>query len=263
MIEVSERMKAFERRDLIINELYRQKKVHVAQLAQKFNVSEETIRRDLDKLDKEGLAKKNYGGAILNAHTNEDPPYVSRHQVNIEAKHTIADHVLQLINDGDSLVTDTSSTVFEALRRIIEEKNNLTIITNSLVVLSEFQHSGQKLISTGGILGPETSSFVGHTASQTIQKYNVDVAIFSCKALSMTGGLSDSNEEESELKILMQQQANKVILLADHSKFDRTAFIKLFSFDRVDYIVTDEKPSEEWIEFLNNYHISLIYAPAE
>lgn len=163
MIEVSERMKAFERRDLIINELYRQKKVHVAQLAQKFNVSEETIRRDLDKLDKEGLAKKNYGGAILNAHTNEDPPYVSRHQVNIEAKRTIADHVLQLINDGDSLVTDTSSTVFEALRRIIEEKNNLTIITNSLVVLSEFQHSGQKLISTGGILGPETSSFVGHT----------------------------------------------------------------------------------------------------
>lgn len=79
----------------------------------------------------------------------------------------------------------------------------------------------------------------------------------------MTGGLSDSNEEESELKILMQQQANKVILLADHSKFDRTAFIKLFSFDRVDYIVTDEKPSEEWIKFLNNYHISLIYAPAE
>jgi DeoR/GlpR family transcriptional regulator of sugar metabolism len=79
----------------------------------------------------------------------------------------------------------------------------------------------------------------------------------------MTGGLSDSNEEESELKILMQQQANKVVLLADHSKFDRTAFIKLFSFDRVDYIVTDEKPSEEWIEFLNHYHVSLIYAPAE
>lgn len=160
-------------------------------------------------------------------------------------------------------MTDTSSTVFEALRRIIEEKNNLTIITNSLVVLSEFQHSGQKLISTGGILGPETSSFVGNTASQTIRKYNVDVAIFSCKALSMTGGLSDSNEEESELKVLMQQQANKVVLLVDHSKFDRTAFIKLFSFDRVDYIVTDQKPSEEWTDFLNNYHVSLIYAPAE
>ncbi|MCL6605168.1 MAG: DeoR/GlpR family DNA-binding transcription regulator [Paenibacillus sp.] len=253
-------MKAFERRDLVINELYRHKKVHVADLAQKFNVSEETIRRDLDKLDKEGLAKKNYGGAILNAHTNEDPSYASRHQINIEAKRNIANNVLGLINDGDSLMTDTSTTAFEALRVIFEKKHNLTVITNSLVVLSEFQHSGQKLISTGGTLGPETSSFVGPTASHTIQKYNVDVTIFSCKALSMTGGLSDSNEAESELKILMQQQANKVVLLVDHSKFDRIAFIKLFSFDKVDYIVTDQKPSDEWIDFLNKAQISLIYS---
>ncbi|ASA19928.1 DeoR/GlpR family DNA-binding transcription regulator [Paenibacillus donghaensis] len=256
-------MKAFERRDLIINELYRHKKVHVADLAQKFNVSEETIRRDLDKLDKEGLAKKNYGGAILNAQTNEDPSYSSRHQVNIQAKRSIASLVLELINDGDSLMTDTSSTAFEALRTIIEHRSKLTVITNSLVVLSEFQHAGQTLISTGGILGPETSSFVGRNASQTIQKYHVDVAIFSCKALSMNAGLCDSNEGESELKVLMQQQANKVILLVDHSKFDRIAFIKLFSFDKVDYIVTDQKPSEEWIEFLGNYQVSLIYPAAE
>ncbi|MFF2908987.1 DeoR/GlpR family DNA-binding transcription regulator [Paenibacillus sp. NPDC057934] len=260
---MSERMKAFERRDLIITELYRNRKVHVADLAQKFQVSEETIRRDLDKLDRDGLAKKNYGGAILNAHTNEDPSYASRHQVNIEAKRLIANNVLDLINDGDSLMTDTSSTAFEALRRIIEVKSNLTIITNSLVVLSEFQHSGQKLISTGGTLGPETSSFVGPNASHTIQKYNVDVAIFSCKALSMTGGVSDSNEAESELKVLMQQQANKVVLLVDHAKFDRIAFIKLLSFDKIDYIVTDQKPSEEWVEFLKKHQVSLIYSNEE
>ncbi|MEK3878844.1 DeoR/GlpR family DNA-binding transcription regulator [Paenibacillus sp. FSL H8-0122] len=255
-------MKAFERRDLVINELYRHKKVHVADLAQKFGVSEETIRRDLDRLDKEGIAKKNYGGAILNVHTNEDPSYSHRHQVNIEAKRMIAARLLELINDGDSVMTDTSTTAFEGLRRIVEDKKNLTIITNSLAVLSEFQHSGQKLISTGGLLGPETSSFVGPTASQTILKYNVDVAIFSCKALSMNGGLCDSNEAETELKVLMQQQASKVVLLADHSKFDRIAFIRLFSFDKVDYIVTDQRPSEEWIEFLAKYQVSLLY-PAD
>lgn len=114
----------------------------------------------------------------------------------------------------------------------------------------------------GGLLGPETSSFVGPTASQTILKYNVDVAVFSCKALSMTGGLCDSNEAETELKVLMQQQASKVVLLADHSKFDRIAFIRLFSFDKVDYIVTDQRPSEEWIEFLAKYQVSLLY-PAD
>lgn len=254
-------MKAFERRELIINMLYRHKKVYVADLAQQFEVSEETIRRDLEKLDQEGIVKKSYGGAVLNIHTNEDPSYSHRHSVNIEEKRMIAANVLDLINDGDSLMTDTSSTAFEALKRIIEAKANLTIITNSLVVLSEFQHSGQKLICTGGVLGSETNSFVGPNAAHTIQKYNVDVALFSCKAISMTGEISDSNEEESELKVLMQQQANKVILLVDHTKFDRIAFVKLFSFRKVDYIVTDTKPSDEWISFLRRHQVSLIYSP--
>lgn len=256
-------MRAFERREYIINKLHRYKKVHVADLAQDFGVSEETIRRDLDKLDKEGIAKKSYGGAVLNVHTNEDPAYSLRHSLHLEEKRVIADNILGLINDGDSLMTDTSSTAFEALKKITAVKQNLTIITNSLVVLSEFQHSGHKLISTGGILGAETNSFVGPTASYTIQKYNVDVALFSCKALSMTGGLSDSNEAESELKILMQQQASKVVLLVDHSKFDRIAFIKLFSIDKVDYIVTDRQPSEEWRDFFNSHQVSLVCSPTE
>lgn len=256
-------MRAFERRDAIIHRLHRLRKVRVADLASDFGVSEETIRRDLDKLDKEGIAKKSYGGAVLNVHTNEDPAYALRHSVNLEEKRIIAENVLGLIGDGDSLMTDTSSTAFEALRRIFEVKKNLTVITNSLVVLSEFQHSGHKLISTGGVLGALTNSFVGPTASYTIQKYNVDVALFSCKALSMTGGLSDSNEAESELKILMQGQASKVILLVDHSKFDRIAFIKLFSFDKVDYIVTDRKPSDEWLEFFRQHQVSLIYEPEQ
>lgn len=252
-------MKAFERRELIVNKLYRHKKVHVSDLAQDFDVSEETIRRDLEKLDKEGIAKKSYGGAVLNVHTNEDPAYSHRHSVNIDEKRMIASNVTGLINDGDSLMTDTSSTAFEALKKIIEVKKDLTIITNSLVVLSEFQHSGHKLISTGGVLGAKTNSFVGPTASYTVNKYNVDVALFSCKGISMTGEISDSNEAESELKILMQRQANKVILLVDHFKFDRIAFIKLFGFDKVDYIITDVKPSDEWIDFLKKFHISLIY----
>ncbi|SET12528.1 DeoR/GlpR family DNA-binding transcription regulator [Paenibacillus sp. NFR01] len=255
-------MKAFERREQIIQRLHRYKKVHVADLALEFEVSEETIRRDLEKLDKEGIAKKSYGGAILNLHTNEDPSYSLRHSLHLEEKQRIAEHALEVINDGDSIMTDTSSTAFEALKRITEVKKNLTIITNSLVVLSEFQHSGHTLISTGGVLGAQTNSFVGPNASYTIQKYNVDVALFSCKALSMTGGLSDSNEAESELKILMQQQASKVLLLADHSKFDRIAFIKLLPFDKVDYVITDRKPSAEWMEFLNQHQVSVIHEPA-
>lgn len=252
-------MKAFERRDWIVTELYRSKKVHVAALAQRFGVSEETIRRDLDKLEKDGVAKKNYGGAVLGARTAEDPPYASRHYANIEAKRAIAARTLGLVEDGDSIMTDTSSTAFEALRLLVEEKKGLTIITNSLVALSEFQRSGHKLIATGGTLGPETSSLVGPDAERTVSKYNVDVLLFSCKALSMAGGICDSNEAESDLKEKMRRQANKAVLLADHSKFDRIALIKLFGFGEVDYIVSDKRPSDEWTAFLEQQGVSLLH----
>jgi len=252
-------MKAQQRRERIINELYRNKKVQVSALAQEFGVSEETVRRDLDKLEKEGVAQKNYGGAVLSAPTNRDPSYASRHDLNLEAKRIIAGYALDLIHDGDSIMADTSSTAFETLRMLAERRENLTLITNSLVALSAFQQSGHRLIGTGGTLGASTSSFVGPDASRTIERYNADVALLGCKALSMNGGICDSNEAESELKLLMRRQANKTILLADHSKFDRLAFIRLFDFGEIDFVVTDRKPAEEWSGFLQGKGVTLIY----
>lgn len=251
-------MKAEQRREWIINELYRNKKVQVSALAQTFGVSEETVRRDLDKLDKEGIAQKNYGGAVLSAPVNRDPSYASRHDLNLEAKRRIAEQVLGLVHDGDSVMADTSSTAFEALRLLTERKSNLTLITNSLVALSAFQQSGHRLIGTGGTLGASTSSFVGPDAARTIERYNADVTLLGCKALSMHGGICDSNEAESELKLLMRRQANKTILLADRSKFDRLAFIRLFDFGQIDFVVTDRQPPEEWGEFLRGRGVTLV-----
>ncbi|MDO3413377.1 DeoR/GlpR family DNA-binding transcription regulator [Saccharibacillus sp. CPCC 101409] len=251
-------MKAQDRREWIVNELYRNKKVQVSALAQTFGVSEETVRRDLDKLEKEGLAQKNYGGAVLNAPVNRDPSYASRHDLNLDAKRRIAEHVLALVQSGDSVMADTSSTAFEALRLLTERREGLTLITNSLVALSAFQQSGHRLIGTGGTLGASTSSFVGPDAARTIERYNADVALLGCKALSMHGGICDSNEAEAELKLLMRRQANKVILLADHSKFDRLAFIRLFDFGEIDFVVTDRKPAEEWTEFLRGRGVTVV-----
>ncbi len=255
-------MKAEQRREWIVNELYRNKKVQVSALAQTFGVSEETVRRDLDKLEKEGVAQKNYGGAVLSAPTNRDPSYASRHDLNLEAKRIIAEQVLDLIHDGDSIMADTSSTAFEALRMAAERRDNLTLITNSLVALSALQQSGHRLIGTGGTLGASTSSFVGPDAARTIERYNADVALLGCKALSMNGGICDSNEAESELKLLMRRQANKVILAADHSKFDRLAFIRLFDFGDIDFVVTDRPPAEEWTSFLRGRGVTLVCGQA-
>ena len=124
-------MLALERRNLILEKLQEEKKVVVSELSQQFGVSEETIRRDLEKLEKEGLATKSYGGAVLNESTSIDMPFNVRKKANVSGKQKIAEIVASLIHDGDHIILDASSTaVFVA--KAIKDKENLTVITNSI-----------------------------------------------------------------------------------------------------------------------------------
>ncbi|EUJ45671.1 DeoR/GlpR family DNA-binding transcription regulator [Listeria riparia] len=235
------------------------KKVHVSQLAKTFNVSEETIRRDLDKLEKEGIVDRSYGGATLSQHTNEDLPYATRNIINVEEKKNIATKTTSLITSGDSLIADTSSTVFESLNLLAREKENLTIITNSITAVDLLSNFKVHLILTGGTLRTKSNSLVGSDAANTISRYYVDYAIISCKGLSMENGITDSNEPEAEVKNHMLKRANKVILVADSSKFDRNAFIKIVDISEIDYLITDKEPSHEWKQFLKEKDVTLIY----
>ncbi|MFE4709586.1 MULTISPECIES: DeoR/GlpR family DNA-binding transcription regulator [Paenibacillus] len=251
-------MLAAERRKKIIDLVHQDKRVLVSDLSRMFEVTEETIRRDLEKLEKDGIVSRTYGGAMLNRHTNEDLPFVTRNALNTEIKRSIALKALDLINDGDTLMVDPSSTAFEFLK-LLETKSNLTIITNSVNILHDFANSGMNIISTGGSLRYRSLSLVGPVAHDTIQRYNVDTAVISCKAIDLDKGVTDSNEPECELKKYMLRQADKVVLLADHTKFDKTAFSKLIELSNIDYLITDRRPSEAWLERLSRDNIELLY----
>jgi len=251
-------MLAAERRKKIIDLVHQDKRVLVSDLSRMFEVTEETIRRDLEKLEKDGILSRTYGGAMLNRHTNEDLPFVTRNALNTDIKRGIALKALDLINDGDTLMVDPSSTAFEFLK-LLGNKNNLTIITNSINILHEFSNSGMDIISTGGSLRYRSLSLVGPVAHDTIQRYNVDTAVISCKGVDMERGVTDSNEPECELKKYMLRQANKVVLLADHTKFDKTAFTKLVELGHIDFLITDCKPSEAWLKRLNEENIEVLY----
>lgn len=251
-------MLAAERRKKIIDLAHQDKKVLVSDLSRMFDVTEETIRRDLEKLEKDGIVSRTYGGAMLNRHTNEDLPFTTRNALNTDIKRNIALKALDLINDGDTLMVDPSSTSFEFLK-LLTNKNNLTVITNSINVLHEFAGSGMNIISTGGNLRPRSLSLVGPVAQDTVQRYNVDKAVISCKGIDMEKGITESNEPESELKKYMLRQCDKIILLADHTKFDKTAFSVLTELNRVDYLITDRRPPEKWLRRLVELNIELIY----
>ena len=252
-------MAAKDRLELIKQLVLNEKKVVVANLSAQFEVTEETIRRDLEKLENEGFLTRTYGGAVLNLESGlEGIHFYKRTVTNHEAKQAIAIKAVELLKDKATVAADSSSTVMEVLK-LIKGNNKLTLLTNSAEALRELSQSDMTVVSTGGILNKSALSLQGVITKSIIRNYIFDVVLLSCKGLDGERGALDSNEAEAELKCEMLKQANEVVLLVDHSKFDKTAFLKLADFEQIDYIVTDKKPSDSWIERLKEKNVKLIY----
>lgn len=250
-------MLGIERRQAILEKLQRDTKVYVAELSESLEVTQETIRRDLEKLEAQGLLLRSHGGAVLVTPANEDLSFVNRTAANFDLKQAIARKAVGLVNDGSSLMVDSSSTVL-ALFELLRNKRDMTVITNSIKLLNDCAGSGLDLISSGGTLRAHSLALVGTAAERTLSNYNVDLAVFSCKGLDREQGITESNEPEAVVKRVMARQAKNRVLLADHTKFDVVVFAKTLDFVEIDYVITDIEPSRKWIDFFKKNDIQLI-----
>lgn len=252
-------MLAIERRNTILSKLQTEKKVVVSDLSALFDVTEETIRRDLEKLENEGLAKKTYGGAVLNESLNIDLPYIVRKKANVSGKQYIATLIGDMISDGDHIILDGSSTALFVSKHI-KDKKNITVITNSVEILLELSdRKDWNILSTGGSLKEGGLSLVGYQAERMISTFHVDLAVFSSKGLDIENGVTDSNESDAQIKKLILKASKKRILAVDSSKFDKTSFTKICEISDVDMIVTDSEPGEAWVNALQNAGVELVY----
>ena len=239
-------MLATERRRIILQKLQTEKKVIVNDLSDFFCVSDETIRRDLDRLCQEGHATKGYGGAVLNE-DGPDLPFNIRKIHNPEEKKQIANHVAPLIQDGDSIMLDASSTAVFVARALKHKYESLTVITNSIEVLLELSDMPNwTVISTGGYLNGDYLAFSGQRTISEIATFCADKLIFSCKGLDKNHGILDSNDAFTQVKREMIKAAKTKILAADLSKFDKTAFSKIANFADIDMVVTNAALCESW-----------------
>ncbi|NLM13361.1 MAG: DeoR/GlpR transcriptional regulator [Epulopiscium sp.] len=256
-------MLAIERRKKIIDILNETKSVKVQDLSELFGVTEETIRRDLEKLEKEGLLQRTYGGAILLDSLSEDLPFTVRAVSNPEGKRAIGKVIANYIEDNDTIMLDSSSTALEVAKNL-KHKKNITVITNSVIVLTELaQNENCTVISTGGMLRARSMSFVGPGAKQAIENYYVNKAILSCKGIHMQNGIMESNEMETEIKKSMVKSAHTIFYAIDHTKFDQLSFVKMLDIESVDYIFTDKELSKDWEQFLLNKNVKWEYCNNE
>lgn len=225
--------------------------VTVKELSDRFSVSLETIRRDLQELESNGSIKRVHGGAISLDNADAGLAFNKRkHERSIEKK-LIAYKALTLIKPGDMIMLDASSTCWylaEALPDI-----SLTVITNSFRnVLSLAVKKNIKTIAIGGEYSEKYAAFVGSIASGNISQYRVDTLFFSCSAYSTTSGIWENNEINASTKKVMLVSAKQKVLLADSHKENRSGIVRICQFNELDIILTEKQESN--VRQLNRYN---------
>jgi len=246
------------RREQIVEYIRDVRSVTSEQLSKRFNVTEETIRKDLNFLNNEGFLIRTFGGAVIK---EEYDPSIDRRAVNnLNEKRSIAKAAAALISESECIVLDAGSTIIELAREMCKKSENV-VITNSLEILNILSKvHDMNVIGTGGILRSRSMSFQGSHAEHCIESYNIQKAFMSAKGISLDEGIMDTNEFEAGIKRKMIENAKTVILLADHSKFSRTAHITVCPADRIDIIVTDSKTDPDVIKSFQAKGIKVIIA---
>ncbi len=251
-------MFALERQKRILELLSAEGAVWVSKLSAELGVTEETIRRDLEKLEKQEMLTRTHGGAVSVAESTYEMSLENRKQINSETKERLAKEAVKYIVPGDTIFLDASTTTFYMAKEI-KKLSNITVITNSLRVVNELAGiENIKLISVGGQVG-KNQSFVGATAEKAIEEcYFVSKMFFSSKGVTENAGILESNEQECAIKQKMFGNAKLKYFLCDKSKIGRVGFIKLTSLDTIDYFITDAVLSKEYKEKFAEYDVELI-----
>ncbi|MDQ0089700.1 DeoR/GlpR family transcriptional regulator of sugar metabolism [Paenibacillus anaericanus] len=254
---------AEERKLIILEQLRSAGQVKVLTLAERLCVSEETVRRDLKQLENEGLLNRVYGGAIPQKFSNYEPPYIQRQAIYKEDKQRIGEAAAELVKSGDTIAIDVGTTLLE-FAKAIQGRQRLTILTNSLAVsfcLMESLNMGRftgKVIIIGGELNPQQQSLSGVIGEEMMKQFTVDKAFLSAGGITTERGISDYDIHECRMSKLFAQSANEVIVLADHSKLGKDAFVQIIPLEAVNTIVSDTSPPEPWLPLLNDYQMAWI-----
>ncbi|WP_270169465.1 DeoR/GlpR family DNA-binding transcription regulator [Paenibacillus sp. SYP-B4298] len=251
-----------ERYDFIVQVVNEKGSIRVSELSELCQVTEETIRRDLDKLEQAGKLRRSHGGAVSVKDNQAEIPYSEREITHIEEKKRIAAAAVSYIEPRDRILLDASTTAWY-MASILPDIP-LTVLTNSVKVTLELSSKEKiQVISTGGILAPRSLSYVGPLAERSLEMYHVDKAFISCKGVHLERGISESNEQQALIKSKMVGMAETVFLLADYSKFGIKAFTHVAHLSDVDVVISDDKLGLEEQRALQELRMDVKIAPRE
>jgi DeoR/GlpR family transcriptional regulator of sugar metabolism len=255
-------MKMPEKRKLEILELIKlEKMVSIKKLSESFDASYLTIRRDLEKLENEGLIHKVYGGAVLKKKLEPEPFFEELIIKNVNEKDRIALEAVNRIKDNDSIVIESGSTGFEMVK-YLNNKKNIKVTTAGIPIFIELYKLAQnkddiEINACGGMARIKIGTFIGRHANHYFNEINVDKAFIGVQAVSIEKGLSTSTEVDADIKRAIIDCANTIILICDSSKFGTYSYFNVSSLDQIDEIITDNSLSIDFIDKIKRKGIKL------
>jgi DeoR family transcriptional regulator, fructose operon transcriptional repressor len=247
-----------EERQIRISELLKNKSsIKVNELSNIFNVSESTIRRDLQEMEEKGLLTRTHGGAVSAEKTNFELSFKEKADKRYAEKLNIGKIAAAMIEDGDTIILDSGTTTLQVARYI--KAKNITVITNSIDIASELStRSDIELIVTGGVLRITTRAMVGQITEGALKNFRVDKAFIGSNGISMEEGITTPNIMEAHSKKEMIKAASKVIIVADSSKFNQVSLAVICPVKAVNLIITSSNLNEEVIKEYKEAGVEII-----
>lgn len=234
-----------QRHDRILALLGERGRVSVSQLAEDFDVTTETVRKDLSELQRRGLVKRVHGGAVLMGTGGFEPLLSVRHLRNIEEKQRIGSAAARELPPSGTVIVDSGSTPACVAQQLPPDAT-LTVVTNSLIVartLSEHEHA--EVVLLGGAIDKATSATVDAQTIRVVRELHVDAVVLGADGISATGGLTTPTRVQAELKRAMVEAADRVIAVMDHSKVGVDQHITFAACREIDELITDVGVDDE------------------
>lgn len=249
-----------ERREHIIQLLRQHGSVQVNDLSALFSVSTVTIRNDLTFLEKQGIAVRAYGGALIceGGAAVAEPSVEDKSSLNTAVKRNIAKVAAEMIAPGLRVILDSGTTTWEIARQM-RHHQNVIVMTNGMNVANALlEAEGVELLMTGGHLRRQSLSFYGDQAEQSLQNYHFDLLFLGSDAFDVERGVSTHNEDEARLNRRMCEVAERIVVVTDSSKFERSSLHKIIDTQRIHTIITDERIPAESLNSLQKNGIEVV-----
>ncbi len=253
-------MRQHQRHDHIIELVENQGFVSIDELVETLDVTPQTIRRDLNQMAERNLISRHHGGAGPLESSTENTSYSTRVHYGSKAKERIASRLVQDIPDGASIFINIGTTT-EAVARELLKRKNLSVITNNLHVAATLsERDDYRIIVAGGEVRARDGGIIGEATVDLIRQFQTDYAIIGVSGIQEDGTLLDFDYREVRVSQAIMENARKVILCADISKFGRNAMVRLGHVSSLDALYTDTRPSDEFAELLESNGVELITA---